>query len=94
MVDARQIPLPGLDDDVDGAALELGQPELETQPVELLPRHSGLEGLVLLADPAVPRDEAEGELAEVARLHLPDPRGDEVVMEELHRGRSLVWLMC
>ena len=26
VVDARQIPLPGLDDDVDGAALELGQP--------------------------------------------------------------------
>ena len=59
--------------------------------VELLPRHPGLERLVLLADAAVARDEAERELAEVARLHLPDPRGDEVVVEELHGGRSLVW---
>ena len=89
MVDPRQVPLARLDDHVDGAALELGQPQLEPQPVELLPRHSGLEGLVLLSDPAVPRDEAECELAQVARLDLPDPRGDEVVVKELHGGRSL-----
>src|ERR671912_322549 len=32
MVDARQVPLAGLDDDVDGAPLQLGQPELEAHP--------------------------------------------------------------
>ena len=86
MVDAGQLPLAGLDDDVDRAALELGQAELEADLVELLPRDAGLERLVLLADPAVPRDEAERELAEVPRLHLADARGDEVVVEELHEA--------
>src|SRR5207248_5520169 len=53
MVHAWQRPLPRLDDDVDGAALELRQPELEAQAVELLPRRPLLERGRLLADPAV-----------------------------------------
>ena len=57
VVDARQLPLAGLDDDVDGAALELGSRSLKPMPVELLPRDPGLERLVVLADPAVARDE-------------------------------------
>ena len=41
VVDARQVPLPGLHDDVDRAALELGEPELEAEPVELVPGDPG-----------------------------------------------------
>src|SRR5262249_16948383 len=61
VVDTRQIPLSGLDDDVDGAALELGQPQLEAELVELLPAGAGLEGGQVLADAPVPRDELEAE---------------------------------
>src|SRR2546421_9518723 len=43
VVDARQLPLAGLDDDVHGPALELGQTELEAHPVEVLPAVPGLE---------------------------------------------------
>src|SRR5215207_763357 len=89
MVDARQVPLAGLHDDVDCAPLQLGQPELEAHPIELLPRHPRLEGLVFLADAAVPRDEVERQLAEVPLLDLPDARGDEVVVKELHERRIL-----
>ena len=86
VVDARHLPLPGLDDDVDAAALHLGQPQLEAEPVELLPRHPGLERLVLLADTPVPRDQPEAELADVPRLDLPDLARHEVIVEELHRA--------
>src|SRR5918995_2209470 len=89
MVDARQVPLAGLDASVDSAPLQLGQPELEAHPIELLPRHPRLEGLVVLTDPPVPRDEVERELGEVPLLDLPDARGDEVGVEELHEGRIL-----
>src|SRR2546423_356325 len=43
VVDAGEIPLARLDDDVDGAALELRQTELEADPVELVPAVTGLE---------------------------------------------------
>ena len=88
VVDARQLPLAGLDDDVDGAALELGEPQLEAHLVELLPRDPGLERLVVLADPAVARDERERELADVARLDLAHAARDQVVVEELHGPRD------
>ena len=87
MVDPRQLPLARLDDDVDRAALELRQPQLEAELVELLPRDARLERLVVLADPAVPRDEVEAELADVARLDLAHLARHEVVVEELH-GRA------
>jgi hypothetical protein len=35
----------------------------------------------------VTRDELEGELADVASLHLPDAARDEVVVEQLHERR-------
>ena len=82
VVDARELPLAGLDDDVDGAALELGEPQLEAHPVELGPRHAGLEGDGVLADPPVPLDQVEAELRDVARLDVADPAGDEVVVEQ------------
>ena len=37
VVDPRQLPLARLDDDVDGPALELREPQLEAHLVELLP---------------------------------------------------------
>ena len=37
VVDARNLPLAGLHDHVDGAALQLGQAQLEAEAVELLP---------------------------------------------------------
>ena len=83
VVDARQVPLPRLHDDVDGAALELGQPELEAELVELVPGDARLVARVLLADAAVARDELEPELREVARLDLADPARHEVVVEHL-----------
>ena len=43
VVDARQLPLSGLHDDVDGAALELGEPELEAHSVEVVPAVARLE---------------------------------------------------
>src|SRR5207302_9662083 len=87
VVDAGEIPLPRLDDDVDGAALELRQAELEADLVELLPAVPGLERGELLADPAVSRDQAEAELGEVAGLHLPYLRRHQVIVEEDH-GRQ------
>ena len=50
MVHPWEHPLAGLDDDVDGAALELREPEAEPARVELLPRDPGLERDRLLAD--------------------------------------------
>ena len=85
MVDARDPPVAGLDDDVDGAALDLRQPQLEPEPVELLPRRPRLERAVLLADAAVPRDQLEAEPADVARLDVAELARHEVVVEDVHR---------
>src|SRR5438105_2446047 len=89
VVDPRQLPLARLDDDVHGAALELGEAELEAEPVELVPGHAGLEGHGVFPDPAVASDEVEPELREVAGLHVADPSCDEVVVEEPHRPAIL-----
>src|SRR5690348_10993647 len=70
VVDARCRPLARLDDDVDGAFLELGEPELEPHRVELAPGHPRLVGCEVLADPSMPGDEIERELADVASLDL------------------------
>src|SRR5581483_8911211 len=88
VVDAGDAPVAGLHDDVHGAALELGQPELEAAALELLPRHAGLDRHVLVVDAAVARDEVEAELPDVAGLDIDDRRGDEVVVKEAH-GASL-----
>src|ERR1700758_456511 len=84
VVDPRRRPLPGLDDDVDSALLQLGEPKLEAHAVELAPGDARLERRELLADPAMARDEVERELADVAGLDLADAARDEVVVEELH----------
>ena len=73
VVDARDVPLPRLDDDVHRAALELGQPQLEAEPVEVLPGDARLVARVLVADPPVAGDELEAELGEVPGLDLADP---------------------
>ena len=86
MVDARQLPLAGLHDDVHAAALELGETQLEPDPVELLPGGAGLERRQVVRDPPVARDQVEAELAEVASLDLPHLARDEVVVEEVHRS--------
>src|SRR5438132_14271955 len=70
VVDTRQLPLSGLDDDVDGAAFQLGQPKLEPQAVELVPAVAGLERCDLLPDSPVAPDQVEAELADVPRLDL------------------------
>src|SRR3954451_16841264 len=54
MVDARERPLPGLHDDVDGAELELGEAELEAQLVVLRPRDAWLVRRPILPDAPVP----------------------------------------
>src|SRR3954447_16107120 len=59
VIDARQLPLPWLDDDVHGPSLELGKAKLEPHAVEVVPPGARLEGGRLLADPPVPRDERE-----------------------------------
>src|SRR5947209_1063184 len=89
VVDPWELPLPRLDDDVDGAPLELAEPQLEAHTVELAPRDAGLERHGVLADAAVPRDEVEAELRDVARLDVPDPAGHEVVVEEPHSAAIL-----
>src|SRR5207244_12350101 len=83
----RQLPRARLDDDVDGSALELREPELESDPIEVLPAVSRLERGHLFADPAVPCDQPETELPEVPRFDLPHLARHEVVVEELHTGR-------
>ena len=88
VVDARRRPLARLDDDVHRALLELGEPELEADRVELAPGDPGLVRGQLLADAAVACDEVERELADVARLDLADAARDEVIVEELHRRPS------
>ena len=72
VVDARQVPLPRLDDDVDRAALELAEPQLEAVAGRAPPRRRRARRRVLVADPPVARDELEAELAEVAGLDLAD----------------------
>src|SRR5438067_7489178 len=84
MVDARQLPLARLDDDVDRTPLELRQAELEAHAVELLPAVAGLEGGDLLADPAVPGDEIEAELPEISCFDLAHLARHEVVVEKVH----------
>src|SRR5207237_145089 len=84
VVDARQPPVPGLDDDVDAAPLELGEPQAEPVPVELLPRRARLRRHVLVADPAVACDQVEAELADVPRFDVAKLARDEVVVEEVH----------
>src|SRR5712691_12216034 len=84
MVDARQRPLAGLHDDVDRAQLELGQPQLEPDRIQLRPRHAGLVGRQVLADPPMPRYQVEAELADVPRLDLSHAARHQVVVEEMH----------
>ena len=86
VVDARQRPLARLDDDVDRAALELGEPVLEALLLELLPGDAGLEVHLVLADPPVARDQPEAELAQVARLDVTDVARYQVVVEQLQRA--------
>src|SRR6476620_10949198 len=85
VVDPRGRPLARLDDHVDRALLELAQPQLEAQRVELGPRAARLVRGEVLADPPVTGDEVERELADVARLDLPYAARDQVIVEELHR---------
>src|SRR5882757_8016965 len=80
MVDARQRPLARLHDDVDGAELELREPELEPDLIELRPRHAGFVGREVNADPPVPRDQVEAELADVPRLDLTHAARHQVVV--------------
>ena len=87
VVDPRQAPVTGLDDDVDRAPLELGQPELEPPAVELLPGDACLDRHVLVVDPPVAGHQMEAELADVPRLDVDDLGGHEVVVEEAH-GKS------
>src|SRR5439155_11086108 len=84
MIDPRRLPCAGLEDDVDGASLELRQPVLEAEPVELLPGRPRLERGAVLADPSEARDEGEPELADVPLLERAHVRRHEVVVEELH----------
>src|SRR3954452_25048394 len=84
VVDAWELPLPRLDDDVDGAALELREAQLEAHAIEIVPAVAAFEGGRVLADPPVPRDQREAELADVACLDLAHLARDEVVMKEFH----------
>src|SRR5262249_30907431 len=84
VIDARQLPLAGLDDDVDRTTLELGEAQLEAGAVEVLPAVTGLERRPLLADPAVPRDQVEPELPEIPGLDLPHLARHQVVVEQSH----------
>ena len=90
MVDARDLPVARLDDDVDRPPLELAQPQPEAHPVELLPWHARLERRLLLADASVAAEEAEREPAEIPRLGLAHLARDEVVVEEPHRSRGIL----
>jgi hypothetical protein len=85
MVDARDVPVPRLEDDVDGSAGELDEAEPESDRVEILPGRARLEPLRALALPAVAADELEAELAEVPALEEADLARDQVVMEQMQR---------
>jgi hypothetical protein len=88
MVDARNVPVTGLEDDVHRAAADLDQAEPEAHRVELLPRRARLEPVRALPSPAVAADELEAELAEIAALEEPDLAGHQVVVEQMHRAAS------
>ncbi|OLE17905.1 MAG: hypothetical protein AUG88_05450 [Actinobacteria bacterium 13_1_20CM_4_68_12] len=94
VVDAGEVPLPGLDDDVDGAALELREAQPKAEPVELLPWHAGLEMGLLVPDPPITRDELEAELGDVARLDVAHIARHQVVVEELHAVYARPWCCC
>src|SRR5206468_8751780 len=78
------LPLGRLDDDVDGAELELRHAQLEAHRVQLRPRDPRFVRGQVLADPTVARDEVEAELPDVPRLDLAHAARDEVVVEEVH----------
>jgi hypothetical protein len=88
VVDARQRPLPRLDDHVHRTPLELAQPVAEPLLLQLVPRDSGLEMDLILADTTVARDQPEAELAQVTRLDLPNVARDQVVVEKLQARAS------
>src|SRR3954452_18832428 len=94
VIDPGQLPLSGLYDDIDGPAFELGQPEAEAEPLELLPWHSGLKMRLLVADPPVPRHEVKTELCDVAGLHVAHLARHQVVVEELHGIYARAWCCC
>ncbi len=91
VVDARHAPVARLDDDVDRAALELRQSQLETVAFEPLPGAAGLDRDVVVADSSVPGDEIEAELHEVAPFDVPDLGRDQVVVEEAHPSSVPTW---
>lgn len=62
MVDPRQLPLSRLDDYVHRTTLQLGQAQLEAEPVELVPAVPRLEGGRVLVDPSMAGNEVEAEL--------------------------------
>ena len=86
VVDARHVPVTGLEDDVHGPASDLDEPQAEADLVEVLPGRSGLEPVRALASPAVAADELEAELAEIPGLEEPDLARHEVVVEQMHRA--------
>ena len=94
MVDAREVPLARLDDDIDGAAFELRQAQAKAEAVELFPRHAGLEMRLLVADPAVACDEVEAELGDVARLDIAHLARHQVIVEEVHGIYARHWCCC
>src|SRR5947199_4187601 len=83
MVDPRQRPLAGLDDHVDRPALELAQAMAEPEPLQLLPRDTGLVVHLLVADAPVAGDQPKAESRQVAGLDLADVAGDQVVVEQV-----------
>jgi len=84
MVDTRNAPVARLHDHVHGTMLELGEPQLEAVTVEHLPGRSRLGRDVLVSDPAVPGDQIEAQLAQVASFEVAELGGDQVVMEDVH----------
>src|SRR3954470_11867477 len=84
MVDAGKRPLTRLHDDVHRPELELREPQLEADRIELRPRHPRLVGREVLADAAVPGDQVEAKFADVARLDFAHAARHEVIVEEVH----------
>ena len=84
VVNARDVPVPGLEHDVDRPPRDLDKPEPEAHAIELLPGGSRLEPVRALAPPAVAPDEREPELAQIARFEEPHLARHEVVVEQMH----------
>src|SRR6266511_652958 len=84
MVDAGYVPVPRLDDDVDGSAPQLDEAQAKAHRVEVLPGGARLEPLRALPAPPVTPDELESELPQVAPLEEPDLARHEVVVKQLH----------